>query len=136
MSPAFAVALAEGFCAATAPTSMSELKTESPACPTRPTCRRADSAAEGVMPARSGTVTVAAGSLPLEITMLIWVPLGFCRPASGSWSETSPLLDGRVVLLLDRAFREVVGVSDLLQCLFLREVVQVGDAIEDRKSVV
>ena len=90
VSPALAVLLAAGDCSATLPLSTSALYTESPACPLRPTFVSAATASEGVMFWRSGTVTVAAGSLPFETTSVTVVPSVTWRFALGDWSMTTP----------------------------------------------
>ena len=90
VSPALASEPPAGDCFAIMPTATFSSYTESPACPTRPTFASALSACDGLIPVRSGTFTVAAGSLPLEMTRLIFVPLATMRPESGSWSMTTP----------------------------------------------
>ena len=48
------------------------------------------SACEGVIPLRFGTVTVAAGFLPLEKTRLTWVPFSHWVSRAGSWLMSLP----------------------------------------------
>ena len=88
VSPALAVLPASTLWRQTWPTSMVSLGSELPLLPVSLTCASAASASSGVLPVRSGTVTVAAGSGPFEIVKLITVPSGNSRPWLGFWSTT------------------------------------------------
>ena len=90
VSPSLASEPAAWSCEATLPFSTWSSSTESPTAPLRFFSASAASASLGVMPLRSGTVTVAAGCLPLEKTSLTLVPLEHSASRAGFWLMSLP----------------------------------------------